>query len=217
MLSAQYVWKSSKLLTGTAGLLPFLQMLNSRSLDCRHVFCGPCIASWFTTRRDNTCPECRAACPGYPQRDFALQEILQMVYEGLGREVPTYEAFDGTIFARIYAILGQYRTTFLSLEGTEQLWAPMIAETNQLVGNPVPVVQVPVRPRSVTVVDGDVDMQENAPESGWDLGSGVGSEEGNGEGGTGVARSDDETVVVHDTGVVHGAAQHGEEIDQGGN
>lgn len=75
------------------------------SLDCRHVWCGPCLVGWFAFEGDTTCPGCRAESSGQPQRDIALGGILSVVYEALGRDVPTTlsENFDPSIFAIIYA------------------------------------------------------------------------------------------------------------------
>ncbi|KAF9778447.1 hypothetical protein BJ322DRAFT_1114267 [Thelephora terrestris] len=75
------------------------------SLDCRHVWCGPCLIEWFTSQGNTNCPGCRAESIGQPQRDFALSGILSMVYEAQGRNAPTNlsENFDPSLFAKIYA------------------------------------------------------------------------------------------------------------------
>jgi hypothetical protein len=146
---------------------------------------------------------------GYPQRDFALRHILQMVYAGLGQEVPTFDAFDDTIFARIYEMLEQYRILRLTYQQAATFWEPMIAEVQRMHGD---VDQTAGPPREVIDVDEDVDMEGNGGGSDWELGSGVGSEEGEGEGGTDVAQSEDGTEVEQDRDRV-GTAQGREEID----
>ena len=84
------------------------------------------------SRHSNTCPECRAACVGYPQRDFALWDVIQMVYSGLGRGAPTYENFDSSVFIRIYAMIEQCRALGLSDAQMEAFWAPMLAELQRI-------------------------------------------------------------------------------------
>lgn len=182
--------------------------LNYRSLDCRHAFCGPCIAGWFASRHSNTCPECRAACVGYPQRDFALRDVIQMVYSGLGRGAPTYENFDSSIFIRIYAMIEQCRALGLSNAQMEAFWAPMLAEIQRIrgvvissgvdgagssvnnainvdnagssVNNAIDVDNMPGNDPD-NAIDVDVDMGGDGGGSDWELGSGVDSGESESE------------------------------------
>ena len=73
-------------------------------------------------------------CVGYPQRDFALRDILPAVYFGLGREAPVHENFDDAVFVSIYAMLeacsGQ---NFTDLQLTA-FWSPMVAELQRMRG-----------------------------------------------------------------------------------
>lgn len=123
---------------------------------------------------NNTCPECRAVCREYPQRDYALREILLMIYSGLGQEMP---AFDPAIFVQIYVMLNECRGRDLSKEERKTYWAPMIEELRRMRGVPTggppdgsgDGADDPIDVDS----DPDVDM-----ESDWELGSGAGSEEG---------------------------------------
>jgi hypothetical protein len=126
-----------------------------------------------------------------------------MVCEGLGREVPTYEAFDGTIFARIYETMQRYRTHHLTTEAMDALWEPLTVEVQQMCGVPVaPPPRSP--PRNVIVidtVDEDIAMGENSENSSdSEIGSGVNSEEGSNEGGTGGTQGDDEVAAVQSDG-----------------
>jgi hypothetical protein len=69
------------------------------------VYCGPCLVEWFTSQRATTCPACRVDSVNLPQRDYALSDILPLVYEAQGATVPTIisENFDPKIFVTIYA------------------------------------------------------------------------------------------------------------------
>ncbi|KAF9643065.1 hypothetical protein BDM02DRAFT_3132675 [Thelephora ganbajun] len=145
----------------------------------RHVFCGLCVAGWFATQHNNTCPECRAMCEGCPQCDFALRDVLQMVYSGLGQEVPTYGSFDATLFDRIYAMMQEFRGLFLTDSQEEDFWAPMVVEVQRMRGIPEDTPGNSVD--NAIDIDVDVDMEGETDDSDWELGSGVGSEEGKGE------------------------------------
>ena len=71
-------------------------------------------------------------CVGYPQRDFALRDILPTVYFSLGREVPTYKNFDEGVFVSIYAMLeGCSGQMFTDLQ-LAAFWSPMVAEIRRM-------------------------------------------------------------------------------------
>ena len=138
--------------------------LNHCSLDCRHVFCGMCVAYWFANTWESTCPECRVKCVALPQRDFVLREILPTLYSGLEREMPTYEALGTTLFARIYATIEACHRTdpqrpALSLQQQRALWAPILAEIRQMMGldDPQPELtrepQPPLEPGRAPVIN----------------------------------------------------------------
>lgn len=117
---------------------------------------------------------CRTNCVAYPQRDFALRDILPLIYSGLGREMPASN-FDATIFTRIYAMKEQFLGMGLTPTQAERFWQPMVMEVQQMRG--VPVEDVPVD----AVIDVDAEMGEENEGSDWELGSGVDSgEDGNG-------------------------------------
>lgn len=193
-LRAWYASKSSVIPTGIFGSVFFFWFEPQffYSLDCRHVFCGLCIASWFVTKQDNSCPECRVKCFGLPQRDFALRDILRVVYGNLGREAPTYDTFDQTIFARIYELLREFRTAPRTRQQRLEFWAPIVAEVQQMCGGPA---QTPASTPDVIVID--VDMEGNSGVSDLELDEGVDSEESEGEsetgneGGMGIVRVED--------------------------
>ena len=161
------------------------------SLDCRHVFCGICIAGVFVAARNSSCPECRITSNRRPQRDFALRDVLRAVYANKGREVP---AFDDRIFIRIYERLEEFRMSYFTVQESRNFWAPIITEVQQMRNGPLrvdqapQVDQAPASPQSVIVIeddddddgDGDIDMEE-IDHSDWEPGSGFGSEEDEGE------------------------------------
>jgi hypothetical protein len=142
------------------------------SLDCRHVCCGPCLAGWFTSQGDTTCPECRVESRGQPQRDFALRDVLSLIYEGQGRDVPGIlsENFDPSIFATIYAEKEERGRR--ARERRERLQQVINDATSQPQNLQAPANRIP----DVII---DVEMQDDGG-SDWELGSGVDSEEGEG-------------------------------------
>jgi len=113
---------------------------------------------------------CRAGCAAYPQRDFALRDILPLIYSGLGREAPTSETVDATFFARIYAMIEESSSRWFSELELKAFWAPMIKEVQRMRGVTVP-----------NVIDVDVEMGRDDEGSDWELGSGVDSGEDEGE------------------------------------
>ena len=74
------------------------------STECRHVFCGKCLAESFHSNGNN-CPECRTVCGAEPKRDFALRGVIRFLYTHQGREEPTPASvgFDVDIFADMYS------------------------------------------------------------------------------------------------------------------
>lgn len=82
-----------------------LKLICCGSLDCRHVWCGPCLVEWFASRGTTTCPKCYVESIEQPQRDFALDGVLSLVYKAQGRDVPTALSanFDPSCFFNIYA------------------------------------------------------------------------------------------------------------------
>lgn len=161
--------------------------LNRCSLDCRHVFCGLCIADWFASRQENTCPECRTPCVAYPQRDFALRHILPVIYSGLGREMPTAEGLNATLFARIYAMMEESKGQVLTLQQRTEFWAPMISEVRRMQdGNPpaptppAPTPPAPTPPEPTPpepIIDVDVEMEQDDADSDWEPGSAIDEED----------------------------------------
>ena len=83
---------------------------------------------------NTSCPICRALCLTYPQRDFTLPDILEVVYSGLGQEVPTLESFDSTIFNCIFAMIEECQG--LTTMQLKAFWAPMRAEVQRMRGIP---------------------------------------------------------------------------------
>ncbi|KAF9786230.1 hypothetical protein BJ322DRAFT_1108085 [Thelephora terrestris] len=169
---------------------------NPYSMDCRHAFCGPCIASWFATVHNSTCPECRTACVGYPQRDFALRGVIQMVHSGLEQGVSTYENFDPAIFVQIYSMIEVCRASSFSAAEKQAFWAPMIAEIQRMrgvvisddvnggassnVNDPINVDNMPGNGAD-NPIDVDVEMGGDVEGSVWEGGSGVDSGESESE------------------------------------
>ncbi|KAF9777285.1 hypothetical protein BJ322DRAFT_1025851, partial [Thelephora terrestris] len=68
-------------------------------------FNQPVVLASLPPRRATTCPACRVDSVNLPQRDYALSDILPLVYEAQGATVPTTisENFDPKIFVTIYA------------------------------------------------------------------------------------------------------------------
>lgn len=78
---------------------------NARSsLDCRHIFCGPCLVTSFNSN-GRVCPECRTICQHEPKREFTAQGVIALVFQAQNRELPTpvSEGFDTNVFTRMYA------------------------------------------------------------------------------------------------------------------
>lgn len=96
-------------------------------------------------RHESTCPECRNVSVDYPQRDFALRDILSAVYFGLGREVPNYKSFDDAVFVRIYNMLDECSERVFTDSQLTAFWSPIIAEVRRMRHVP-------------TVVDVEVDV-----------------------------------------------------------
>lgn len=143
--------------------------LNHYSLECRHIFCGLCVAGWFASGHGAMCPVCRAACVAHPQRDFALRDILPLIYSGLGREAPTFESID-PIFTRIFAMIEESQAhSWWTVEELEAFWKPTLKEVQRM------------RWPNETEVEVDVEMEGEDESSVWEGGSGVDSEEGEGE------------------------------------
>lgn len=170
----------------------FQLRLNPCSLDCRHVFCGLCIASWFATGRDNTCPECRATCHGYPQRDYALRNVLPKVYAALEpkQDRPDNSSIFPPLFAHVYQMLAAYKANEVPPGDEELFWAPLIAEVEKLRGVP----------GSSSAVDEDFEM-DNSQDPDFEPGSDAGLGEDEDEDGTDVeqyeaAQDGDETGPV---------------------
>ena len=63
------------------------------------------MVEWFASRDTTTCPECHVESIEQPQRDFALDGVLSLVYKAQGRDVPTALSanFDPSCFFNIYA------------------------------------------------------------------------------------------------------------------
>jgi len=74
------------------------------SLDCRHVFCGPCLVTSFNSN-GRACPECRTISKHEPKREFSVQGVTSLVFQAQNRELPTpaSEGFDTNAFAHMYA------------------------------------------------------------------------------------------------------------------
>jgi len=129
--------------------------------------------------RDTTCPECRNVCKEHPRRDFALRHILPTIYSGLGREMPTFEGLNATLFARIYVMVEESQQLTLPAE-LDAFWYPMLAEVRGMRGVEMP----PTRAIPGPVIDVDVEMEGDDTDSDFELGSGVDSE-GNASGASG--------------------------------
>lgn len=127
------------------------------------------MVGWFTSQGTTTCPECRVESRGQPQRDFALRDVLSMVYEAQGRDAPSLlsENFDPTIFANIYA----------EKEEQEQRARERRERIRQIMNIGTAQLQAPVNNIPSAVIDVDMEDDEG---SNWELGSGVDSEEGGG-------------------------------------
>jgi hypothetical protein len=180
-LSRSRVWyalKHTRIPTGISVGFRSGEKFNLCSLDCRHIFCGVCVASWFASERDTTCPECREVSVGLPRRDFALREILRIVYTDMGQEVPNYQDFDETIFTRIYEMLDGRANNLTGVQ-LQEFWAPTIAELRRMRGAEIPPTPPPPPPDEVI----DVDMEEiveNNADVDWELDS-VETEQDEGE------------------------------------
>uniref|UniRef100_A0A6B2LB29 RING-type domain-containing protein n=1 Tax=Arcella intermedia TaxID=1963864 RepID=A0A6B2LB29_9EUKA len=65
-------------------------------LDCGHTFCKECIAEWFSSRRSEVCPICRAGEPSAPSKvpqsaeEEVFQNELRFRLLSLNRHYPTY-------------------------------------------------------------------------------------------------------------------------------
>lgn len=90
-------------------------------------------------------------CVAPPQRDFALQEILPIIYSGLGREIPTYEGLNSTLFDRIYATMEECRTYTLLPRQQGALWTPILTEIQQMMG--LDVSSPPPAPQPAPAID----------------------------------------------------------------
>ena len=71
-----------------------------------------------------------------PQRDFALRDILPLVYTNLG-QAPTNGDLDPTLFARIYQMILEGWQRQLTLPELDEFWQPVITELRRLRGVPV--------------------------------------------------------------------------------
>lgn len=154
------------------------QRLKHCSLDCRHTFCGPCAAYWFARHNTNTCPQCRSASLAYPQPDFALRDTLQMIYSAMGRETSGREDFNPDVFVQVYGMLAECGKTHFTPRQLNDYWAPMLTAIRRMRGVPEPTESPREGPHEV-----DDHMEGVAEDSDWELGSGVGSEEGESEAG----------------------------------
>ena len=148
----------------TSCLYPEANLLSS--LDCRHVFCGPCLVTWFTSQGSTTCPGCRVESRGQPQRDYALCDVLSMVYESQGRNAPSVlsENFDPSAFTTIYVAREER-----ARERRERIRHVVDIATAQLQLPRVPINDLPGGVIDVDMMDGEG--------SDWDLGSGVDSDD----------------------------------------
>eukprot|EP01124_Arcella_intermedia_P002177 TRINITY_DN111_c0_g1_i1.p1 TRINITY_DN111_c0_g1~~TRINITY_DN111_c0_g1_i1.p1 ORF type:complete len:404 (+),score=78.85 TRINITY_DN111_c0_g1_i1:681-1892(+) len=65
-------------------------------LDCGHTFCKECIEEWFSSRRSEVCPICRAGEPSAPSKvpqsaeEEVFQNELRFRLLSLNRHYPTY-------------------------------------------------------------------------------------------------------------------------------
>lgn len=178
-------------------MFSFRLWLNPYSLDCRHAFCGLCIANWFATRHDNTCPECRAVCQGYPQRDYALQDILPKVYATLEpkRDPPDHSSILPQLFNHIYQMLAVYKAGEFTREEEKRFWGPLIAEVEQLRGVQAEIQGAPGSSSNVIDVDEDFEM-DNSQDPDFEPDSDAESGEGRGDGRTDVEQDEGETGLV---------------------
>ena len=144
--------------------------LNLCSLDCRHVFCGLCVASWFASTHSISCPVCHVDCVARPQRDFALRDILSLISAGLGQEAQTVGNLDPAIYARIYSMIEECEGYEFTNSQLTAFWAPVVAEVRRMQGLPVIAAPSPIPP---PVADVDIEMDGTSV---WGSGLGVGSE-----------------------------------------
>lgn len=157
--------------------------LNGCSLNCRHVYCGLCIAGWLARRHTDSCPLCRGKITGAgPQREVALSDVLLRLYAGLGRGVPNEESVDTRLFDRIREMVNNHNMNraIRSQAETTLYWAPMIEEIER---RRVFAAEAVPPPTNVIVVDDDEEMEVDAQDSDWESAQGVDPEEGGSEAG----------------------------------
>lgn len=100
-----------------------------------------------------------------------------MIYAALGREAPNCEGFDAQVFVQIYNMLAECKGRELSRRELRLYWKPMLMEVRKMRGVPATDPISDDSDDDFNNIDVDVDM-EGGEDSDWEVGSGVGSEDG---------------------------------------
>lgn len=104
---------------------------------------------------------CRIDCMGLPQRDFALRDILSLVYSGLGREIPVVVNFNPAVYTHIYSMIKECREHSPTEAQLTAYWAPMLAEIQRMRGDPVQAAPAPVQAAPPPEADADIEMDRD--------------------------------------------------------
>ena len=100
-----------------------------------------------------------------PQRDFALRDILPLVYASLGK-APTHENLDPAFFAHIYEMIQRGSQIDLTPSGLKEFWNPIVMQLRRMRGLLV----------ETEAEEAKVDAEMDNEGSDWEIGSGVDSE-----------------------------------------
>ena len=74
-----------------------VDLKNHPSIECRHIFCGVCLISWWQASNKASCPTCRRISTQTPVRDHTHETLIDTVIANSGERVDP-EPFNPQVF-----------------------------------------------------------------------------------------------------------------------